>query len=356
MRTGASIQSGHADTSRSPHCVDQPVQPLARGQREPPERVAVEVDARARRRARSARGSPPADRRRRAPRRARGRSRHHSITVVHPASRRATRSPPPTSGSPGRGGRSGPRPPRSRARSRRPRPRGRRRSARLIAGRDGVVALAVDEQQRHAEREPRGRRGGGVALRALLRRAAQQPRTTPLESRSRHASWRSSTPAWETAPVTGTRAPSCARRPRREVAAGGVADRDDAREVQRRRGRRRRGRSRRAGEIGQVVDPRRHVLERGRPAAAVAAARAGGTRGSTPPTRARPGPRTAGASACARTAPSRSRRAAPRRRGTARRRPAGTARRSASAPGRSGAAPSRLRPSRPATAPPRPAA
>ena len=83
--------------ARTPHSLDRRVQPLARGEREPAERVAVEVEVALVAQLRSARGSPRAGRRRRAPRRARGR--------VTPAI--APR--PPTAGSPGRCGRSGPR-------------------------------------------------------------------------------------------------------------------------------------------------------------------------------------------------------------------------------------------------------
>ena len=124
-------------------------------------------------------------------------------------------------------------------------------------GRDGVVLAAVRQQRGHAEREPRGGRGRGVALGLLLRRAAQQPphdavREPPLPRalEVEHAGLRTTTP------VTCTLGPVARGGERGEVAAGGVADRDHAREVERRL------------QHAQVVDRRADVVERGRPAAA----------------------------------------------------------------------------------------
>ena len=140
-------------------------------------------------------------------------------------------------------------------------PRRARRALELLAhrGRDDVVLAAVRQQQRHADRQPRGGRRGGVAVGLLLRRAAEQPPhhalgelPLPRALEVEHARLRDD---------AGDRHPR--PRPRRgergEVAAGGVADRHDPVEVERRE------------HVAQVVDAGRHVLERVRPAAAAEA-------------------------------------------------------------------------------------
>ena len=123
-------------------------------------------------------------------------------------------------------------------------------------GRDGVVLAAVCQQRGHAERQPRGGRGRGVALGVLLGRAAQQPPhdavgepPLPRALEVEHARLGHHAGDLHARPVAR-------RRERREVAARGVADRDHAREVERRL------------QHAQVVDARAEVVERGRPAAA----------------------------------------------------------------------------------------
>ena len=146
---------------------------------------------------------------------------------------------------------------------------------------------AVGEQRGHAERQALDR-GGDAASAAPPRKRS----TTPSESRSsraalqvQHARLRDDAGDRDARMLAG-------RRPRREMPARGVADRHDARavHVERRPG----GRSRR-------TRPRASPARRRR-------CRAGGTRCSTPPSRARRGPRRARPSASGRTRPSRTRR------------------------------------------------
>ena len=124
-----------------------------------------------------------------------------------------------------------------------------------LADRHGVVAAAVDAPNGYVERRP------GGAGRPGRRSGPAGGRGTPRRRRRRGRPWcaarRSSTPAWDTTPVTRTPpAPpleaAAGRRPGREVAAGGVAERDHRRGVQ-------------AVDVGERVDPGGDVVEgRGR--------------------------------------------------------------------------------------------
>ena len=221
VRVGASIQSGQPPTSRSPHSVGQRGEPLAGRDRQPAERVAVEVDPLVAR-ARSARGRRRAGRRRRPPRRPRGSAdprRHRPPERVlrievpevvlagldHDVDRRR---PPPA------------RPPRS-ARS--------SRAARCRRGRRGSAAPARRAAAARPARRPRSARARGPACRRGT------GATTPRERPSSDASRRSTTPAWRD-DAGHAHARRVARgEPGREVPAGGVPDRHDAGEVELRR-------------------------------------------------------------------------------------------------------------------------
>ena len=161
-RAGASIQSCQPETSSRAPLRDGGGEPVAGGEREPAERVAVEVDA-----PRILVDEAVAE----AAQRVRRVERDAALGPAPGHAGPATRPPPATAGSPGRGGRSGPRPAHT-TRSHAGRPR---RELLAHRRRDDVVLAAVRQQRRHAERQPRGGRGGGVALGLLLGRAAQQP-------------------------------------------------------------------------------------------------------------------------------------------------------------------------------------
>ena len=156
-RAGTSIQSCQPETSSLAPLLDGGGEPVARGEREAAERVAVEVDAgrivvdEAVAEAAQRVGCVERDRRRR-------------------GSAPATRPRPATAGSPGRGARSGPRPAASRGRSR----RARAWNSSLIAGGTMSSLPPCVNSDGHAEREPRGGRGRRVALGLLLGRPAQQ--------------------------------------------------------------------------------------------------------------------------------------------------------------------------------------
>ena len=281
---------------------------------------------RARRRARSARGSPRAGRRRRAPRRARG--------VGH-ASHSA---PPATAGCPGRCGRSGPRPASSTSSTASPaRPRGVGEAARHRRRHD-VVAAAVG---RAAPGRRAGRRSVGEASRVAHGCSSGPPPsrspTTPSDSRSSHASSqvddaglgdrRRHRHARRRA-RRALRQPRPRRRPRGQVPARGVPDRDHAGEVEPRV-----GADLAPGGRSPPRRPRRSSASRRRdapePAVLDVPRRPAARREVAAP---------AGASACARSARARTRRGSRRRRGTARRRRARRARRTGSGPARSRAA------------------
>ena len=262
VRSGASIHSGQPPTSRSPHSAAIAASRSRVRDRQAAERVAVEVDAAAgRRRTKRSR-----------------KARSGSAASAASAAARLSGSmppPPPTAGCRGRGGRSGPRPARARARRRRPRRAPRRRTRSLIVRRHDVVAAAVREQRRHAERQPLGGRGRGVAVGHRLRRRRRAARgTTPRESPSSAAQ-----PQVDDAGLRDDgrhrHAGALARRePGREVPARGVAD---ARAGRRRASSvhagcaARRPRAARGPEVGEVVDGGGHVVERLREAAARAA-------------------------------------------------------------------------------------
>ena len=153
--------------------------------------------------------------------------------------------PPSRAGCPGRCGRSGPRRARRSASRRSP-----RRSAALIS--TGTMSSRPPCVSRAGT--PSGSRSIGDATDVGC--SPRKRSTTPSESRSSRARCRSSTPAWETTPVSGHLRRLAGRRPRRQVPAGAVADRHDATAVHR--------------QVGEQIDRGGHVLERRRHAAAVA--------------------------------------------------------------------------------------
>ena len=171
---------------------------------------------------------------------------------------------------------------------------------------------------RHAERQPLGRRGRRVALGTspACRRGTGARRRSRAAAPTR-AAGRARRPG-DDAGDARTRGALARREPRGEVAAGGVADRHDARHVEPKEGhgpssgsptRACAGRSARWSTAAATSSS-----VRGQPPPD--GGRAAGTPRSTPPSRARRGRRRAGASACGRTAPSRSRRGARRPPGT----------------------------------------
>ena len=284
-------------------------EPVARGERQPAERVAVEVEqlvvvdheavAEARPAGSAASSAAACARLRR--------------SATAPASPR----PRATAGRPGRDGPCGRR--RRRARSSTVVPgRERRRANALGDGeRNGVVGVAVDEQQRHAERDELGRRRRGVALGHVVRRAAEQaPHDAVADSRS-----------------------SCAAP---QVGHAGLADRGDAHAGVRAASHSARcppalwpiattrPRSSGASRPSRCRGTARARRRRSRASRRPSRRRAAGTRGSRPPSRAaRDRSHTGDISSRAVVRPSRSRRAGRRRPGTVRRRPGGAAHRTA---------------------------
>ena len=267
VRVGASIQSGQPLTSSSPHWSITAVQALARALGQPAERVAVEVEL-------VLVGDHEAVAE--AGQRVGGVELHARRRGSEPC-----RAPPSTAGSWGRCGRSGPRRAR-RAASRRTRAAKRSQiSTGTMSSRPPWVSSAGT---------PSGRRSIGEAtLRRLHRRGSGRRRRWRAAARRRaqveHARLGDDVGDRHARLLAG-------RRPRREMAAGGVADRHDPREVHGRAwpG----GRSRRSRRRASPARRRR--------------CRAAGTRCSTPPSRAPRGPRPARPSASGRTRPSRSRR------------------------------------------------
>ena len=171
------------------------------------------------------------------------------------------------------------------------------------------------------------------ALLPLGRRAAEQPRDRAVADGRRAPACRSVMPARATTPRRGERLapaqgrarrqPRARREPQRELAAGGVADGDDARQVQPRVPRRRGAGDRRRGPRPRTCPASRRRRRRG-----------AGTRGSrwrSPRPSAPPRGRARDRSP---TAPPSSRRGSGRRRGAGRGGAARAARPSAAAPGR----------------------
>ena len=183
-RAGASIHSGQPETSRSPHSSTTPRSRSRVATRQPAERVAVEVDplrSAITNRSRNA-GQRIGARRARRPRRA-SEPLDHRRQQREPGSRCSMW---PSSST-------------TRARSRR-RPRGGRRELARDVDRHVLVARAVHEQQRHADRQRAPRRRRLVAVADLVRRAAEEL-VAPRRRRCRGAPARrrSSAPACETA-------------------------------------------------------------------------------------------------------------------------------------------------------------
>ena len=136
--------------------------------------------------------------------------------------------------------------------------------ARRDAHRDGVVALAVQEELRDAEREPLSRRGEDVALEVLGRVAEQRPgrcrrgHEARGEGEVEHAGLRDDGVDRDARGDSGRAArqrPSPGR-PERELSSGRVANSADVREVERR------------VQRGERVDAGCDVEERVRPPAA----------------------------------------------------------------------------------------
>ena len=282
-RAGRSSRASRATSSRAP-LVDHARSALARGDRQPAERVAVEVDAVARRRCTK-----------------RSRKRRQRVGGVErlgvARGSRAIRSPPSRAGWPGRGGRSGPRRAR-RARPRRRRPRGARRSAALIStGTMSSSPPCVSSAGRRADSARSATRARSDRVLRARRRSGRDDAVgepqLPRRAQVQHARLGDRTPVTRaTRRASGSRGRAAAQAARCPPAEWPIATT--------------RARSTARADLGQVVDRGGHVVERLRQAAAVA--RAAGTRCSTPPSRARRGPRTAGPSACGRTRPSRTRR------------------------------------------------
>jgi hypothetical protein len=142
-----------------------------------------------------------------------------------------------------------------------PRSPGGRRVAAALGRRDDVVVASVHEQLRNAQWEKLDRRRDRIALRDVVRAAAEQPlagvaaeavaRATDEigDTRLRHGA-RRPYPRW----AAGE--PVRRGQPQGEVPARGVADRDDAARVD-------------AVEAAEGVECSRRVLERARPAAAL---------------------------------------------------------------------------------------
>ena len=233
-------------TSRSRH---SPIRRLERGLGVVRERGRASCRRRrssARRRARTGRGTPRAGRPRRGLGvRPRGQCRSsHSTTVAHAREPGSRCSKWPSASSSTSSHR-----------------RAAAANPRLIADGHDVVAAAVDEQRRDTERQPARGRGLAVAVGHAGGRAAQQPLDhAAADARPRPRGRGRRRPPGRRRADSGTRASLAPRRPQRQVAAGRVADRGDAPEVERR------------VELGEVVDRRGHVVERRRPAAARAKA------------------------------------------------------------------------------------
>ena len=264
-------------------------QPVARGERQPAERVAVEVDARSGSvDRRSGRGSRAAGRRRRARAASLAASaRVHSTTACA------------TAGSPGRGARSGPRPAQHDELASSPAARASANSSLIAGGTMSSLPPCVNSAGTPSGSRAAGR-GGGVAVGHLLGRAAEQARAR----RRRRA-------------ATPTRARGRARRPATTDAGHAARSRPGAR---RRRSAARwppaewpivdtRVRSSGAVQHAQVVDRRRRRRRTcvGQPPPLSRPSRRYSRFHAAQP-RADEVARTAGASACARSAPSRSRR------------------------------------------------
>ena len=141
-----------------------------------------------------------------------------------------------------------------------------------LADRDVLVGVAVGEQLRHAQRQPLRRRGQRVALGDLVGPAAEEAGDGAVAEvvagarhQVRHAGeadhGRGQHARLGAGGVGGQ--PAAGGSPQRQVPTGGVTDGHHPGEVEVVGG----------GEVGERVDARRHVLERGGPAAATADAR-----------------------------------------------------------------------------------